>query len=303
MQAGEVGNFRIVDYASHPLKPIKPRRKMILLGFIFGSFVFACVLLLVRRMLNSGVTSNSEVEQATNIGVYGNIPLLSGRIHNDVNNPYVMKNVNSSLSEAIRALKTALEFSLDDGNKKILLVTGLTESEGKSFVSTNLAFALSAKKKILLIDLDLRRGHLLSRHEGICDVLMNKATLDSSIHHVTENFDVLSTGLKVNNPAVMLESDSFKELLEQIKMNYDLIVLDTPPVMQCSDVLILERYIDYMLCVLKHNTHNMESIKNFISTVDRGLEVPIPKAFVFNKCESSKHYGYYYGYNYSKKKK
>ena len=303
VQAGEVGNVRIVDFASYPLKPIKPRRKVIFLGFILGAFVFACGVLLVRRMLNSGVTSTSELEQATNIGVYGSIPLINGRVHNDVDNPYVMKNVNSSLSEAIRALKTALEFSLDDGNKKMLLVTGLTESVGKSFISTNLAYALSAKKKVLLIDLDLRRGHLLSRHEGICDVLMNKSTLDSSIHHVSENFDVLGTGNKVNNPAVMLESDAFKELLEQIKSHYDLVVLDTPPVMQCSDVLILERSIDYMLCVLKHNSHNMESIKNFISTIDRGLETPVPKAFVFNKCESSKNYGYYYGYNYSKKKK
>ncbi|MCF0224734.1 MAG: AAA family ATPase [Fibrobacter sp.] len=292
VQAGEVGNVRIVDYAYHPLRPYSPKRKRILLGVVFGFFAFACVILLVRRSLQSGVTSNSEVEKATGIGVYGRIPLLKHNPHVNVKEPYVRKYVNSEISESIRALKTALEFSLNKNN--VLLTTGLYEDVGKSFVSLNTAYAMSGAKKVLLIDMDLRKGHLNSGSKGLSEMILEKDLTDKYILRIEENFHVLGAGHKVNNPAKLLESDFVKNLIEQYRSQYDLVVLDSPPIFQCSDALVLEKYADFVLCVLKHNAHNMESIQDFVAALDRGVEHPLSKAFVFNKCESSMGYGYYY---------
>ena len=170
VQAGEVGNVRIVDRAYVPIKPSKPNRKLIFLGVVFGFLLFGCALVLVRRMTQNGVTSSSELELATGIGVYGKLPLIGKDTVNNVLKPVVHENPDEPFAEGIRALRTALEFSLMMDKDKVLMVTGLVEGVGKSFVSINLAssFAMSGKK-VLLVDMDLRRGHMFERsHKGLC---------------------------------------------------------------------------------------------------------------------------------------
>ena len=139
VQAGEVGNVRIVDRAYVPIKPSKPNRKLIFLGVVFGFLLFGCALVLVRRMTQNGVTSSSELELATGIGVYGKLPLIGKDTVNNVLKPVVHENPDEPFAEGIRALRTALEFSLMMDKDKVLMVTGLVEGVGKSFVSINLA--------------------------------------------------------------------------------------------------------------------------------------------------------------------
>ena len=300
VQAGEVGNVRIVDQAYVPIKPAKPNRKLIFGGVTLGFLLLGCAIVLVRRMSRNGVTSSSEVEQVTGIGVYGKLPMLGKGTENDVFNPVVHDKPDEPFAEAVRALRTALEFSLFADGKKVLMVSGLVESVGKSFVSTNLAcsFAMSGKK-VLLVDMDLRRGRLFKKgHKGLCEMLRTESFTDEYIEKITENFHVLGSGKRVVNPGDLLNKERFGAFLDAFRGNYDLIVLDTPPVFQCSDALLTEKYADYLLCVLKHSAHTMESIQDALSTFDRSIETPLPKAFVFNKCERHAGYGYggYYGY-------
>ena len=306
VQAGEVGNVRIVDHAFAPLKPSKPNRKLIFAGCVFAFLLLGCAIVLVRRMTKNGVTSSSELEQTTGIGVYGKLPMLAKGTQNDVRNPFVKANPDDPFAEGVRALRTALEFSIFSDTKKILLVSGLVESVGKSFVSTNLAasFAMSGKK-VLLVDMDLRRGHFFKQSQkGLCEMLKTEDYSDKYIVHVTDTFDVLGSGARMVNPGDLLNGRRFVDFLNAYRDKYDLIVLDSPPIFQCSDALLIEKHADYLLCVLKHAAHSMDSIQEAITTFDRSVENPLQKAFVFNKCESHGHgygYGSYGYYGYSKK--
>ena len=300
VQAGEVGNVRIVDVAYVPIKPSKPNRKLIFLGVVFGFLLLGCSIVYVRRVLSNGVVSSSEVEQATGVGVYGKLPMLDGKTQNDVTKPSVVVKPDDPFAEGIRALRTALEFSVFSDGKKVLLVSGLVEGVGKSFVSTNLAasFAMSGKR-VLLVDMDLRRGHLFKHSQkGLCEMLKNGSFGDEFVVNVMDNFYVLGAGARVVNPGSLLNSSRFSAFLDSFRDKYDLIVLDTPPVFQCSDALLVEKHADYLLCVLKHAAHTIESIQDALNTFDRSTETPLQKAFVFNKCERHAGYGYgsYYGY-------
>ena len=229
--------------------------------------------------------------------------MLDGKTQNDVTKPRVVAKPDDPFAEGIRALRTALEFSVFNGGKKVLLVSGLVEGVGKSFVSTNLAasFAMSGKK-VLLVDMDLRRGHLCKHSQkGLCEMLEKGVFGDEYVVNVMDNFYVLGAGARVVNPGSLLNSSRFSTFLDSFKDKYDLIVLDTPPVFQCSDALLVEKHADYLLCVLKHAAHTIESIQDALNTFDRSTEVPLPKAFVFNKCERHAGNGYgsygYYGYH------
>lgn len=301
VQAGEVGNVRIVDGAYVPLKPSKPNRKVIFLGISFGFLLLGCFVVYVRRMFTNGVCSSSEVEHATGIGVYGKLPMLERKMQNDVTKPCVVVNPDDPFAEGIRALRTALEFSVFADGKKVLMVSGLVQGVGKSFVSTNLAASFAmAGKKVLLVDMDLRRGHLFKHSQkGLCEMLEKQDYSDKFVVNVMDNFYVLGAGARVVNPGSLLNSSRFSTFLDTFRDKYDLIVLDTPPVFQCSDALLVEKHADYLLCVLKHAAHTIESIQDALNTFDRSTETPLPKAFVFNKCESRAGYGYggygYYG--------
>ena len=300
VQAGEVGNVRIVDQAYAPLKPAKPNRKLVFFGVVFAFLLLGCFVVYVRRMLSNGVCSSSEVEQATGIGVYGKLPMLEGKTQNNVYKPCVSEKPDDPFAEGVRALRTALEFSVFSDGKKVLMVSGLVQGVGKSFVSTNLAasFAMSGKK-VLLVDMDLRRGHLFKHSQkGLCEMLENESYSEDYVVKVTENFHVLGSGARVVNPGGLLTSSRFSAFLDAFRDKYELIVLDTPPVFQCSDALLVEKHADYLLCVLKHAAHTIESIQDALNTFDRSTETPLPKAFVFNKCERHAGYGYgsYYGY-------
>ena len=298
VQAGEVGNVRIVDQAYEPLKPSKPNRK---LGFL----LLGCAIVLVRRMTQNGVTSSSEVEHATGVGVYGKLPMLGKDTLNDVRKPVVHENPDEPFAEGVRALRTALEFSVLMDENKVLMVSGLVEGVGKSFVSTNLAASFAmAGKKVLLVDMDLRRGHMFERgHKGLCEMLRTDNFSDEYVEKAFENFYVLGSGKRVVNPGDLLGKERFGKFIETVRSKYDLVVLDTPPVFQCSDALLVEKYVDYLLCVLKHSAHSLENIQDALNMFDRSIEKPLPKAFVFNKCEHGRSgygYGGYYGY-YNKK--
>ena len=279
VQAGEVGNVRIVDQAYAPLKPAKPNRKLVFFGVVFAFLLLGCFVVYVRRMLSNGVCSSSEVEQATGIGVYGKLPMLEGKTQNNVYKPCVSEKPDDPFAEGVRALRTALEFSVFSDGKKVLMVSGLVQGVGKSFVSTNLAasFAMSGKK-VLLVDMDLRRGHLFKHSQkGLCEMLENESYSEDYVVKVTENFHVLGSGARVVNPGGLLTSSRFSAFLDAFRDKYDLIVLDTPPVFQCSDALLVEKHADYLLCVLKHAAHTIESIQDALNTFDRSTETPLPK--------------------------
>lgn len=304
VRAGEIGNVRIVDKACIRAKPIKPRRKIILLGGMLGGFLLGCGLIFLQRMMyGNGVISASEIERETNVSVFSkivktrmdNIPSYRERLF------CLAAVAPENLSvEQLRLLRSALEFSFLDAGNKVLLVSGISPGAGKSFVSMNLAYLFAMMgKKVLLVDADLRKSRLSEKKAaGLSDVLCGKSNLEDVVDKVCDGaFEFLPIGKRNNNPNELLSSKNFEEFIKHSKESYDVVLVDTPPINLVADAQSIARYVDFALLVLRYRMDSMENIKEALAALDiAGVQ---KRAFVLNQCYndgSFLSYGYYKKY-------
>ena len=315
VRAGEVGNVRIVDYAQIERKPSKPNKKVVFAGCVGGFFLLGALLIYLLQMTKRGVRSSLEIERETGISVYAKIPksentILSRRNKGKNTKPLVNEDPEAPASESLRSLYTAIDFAVADMH--VMLVTGMIPGVGKSFVSKNVAALFAGSgKKTLLIDADMRRGVVYShRKQGLGDVLEGKCSLDSAVaDSITPNMFVLGAGKTTVAPSELLRGDTFKNLLDEAKSKFDIVIVDTPPLELVTDTELIYPIVDFALFVLHYGKHSMDQIKESMKKLDRCCEGK-PRAFVMNHCEHEGHgygyggYGYYgkYGY-YNKDKK
>ena len=312
VRAGEVGNVRIVDYAQ--IEPIqsKPKKFNILICSVAAFLMLGILFVFLKRMLRNGVRSSLEVERATDMSVFAKIPqsgnsMLKGRGHLRRGKPFVLTNPDDPVSESFRSLQTALDFSLGE-NSKVVMITGLIPGVGKSFVSLNLAslFAESGKK-VLLIDADMRLGMLRGRPDfGLAEVLSGKATLDTAtVIQEGSNLYVMGAGKALNAACELLRGEGLGKLVAEARTKFDYVFIDTPPLSLVTDAELVYPIADFGLYVLHYGKHSIDEIKESIDKLRRYAQKP--GAFVMNHCEhESGHYGYgygYYRYGYGKHKK
>jgi tyrosine-protein kinase Etk/Wzc len=169
---------------------------------------------------------------------------LSRAIHTRQPGPHLLaaSHPNDPPVESLRSFRTALQFAMLGAPNNRVVLTGPTESIGKSFVSANLAAVLAAAgKRVLLVDADLRKGYLnqyfgKERTSGLSDLLIETATIEDVVHRdVATGLDFISTGALPPNPADLLQNDRLVRLLDQFSKQYDLVIVDTPPVLAVSD--------------------------------------------------------------------
>ena len=298
VQAGEVGNARIVDRARIEINPVKPKRKIIFLGGVAGGFVLGTALIfLFRLVFNRGVRSSRELEGQTGVSVYAKIPETKAS-KRQKGFSLVEENGDDFACEALRTLRTSLEFSLSD-EKRIVLVSGCRIHSGKSFVAKNLAalFALSGKRT-LLVDLDFRAGRLSprGRERGLSDYLLKRITLDEAIDHLEgSNIDLLGAGSFVPSPSEMISSSAFENLVRKMRERYDLVILDSAPLLYVADAQIACRYADFALLVVQYGKDSMEDIQSSLSLFDKANMTN--RAMVMNRvvADGADAYGYKYG--------
>ena len=302
VRAGEVGNVRIVDYAQ--IEPIqsKPKKFNILICSVAAFLMLGILFVFLKRMLRNGVRSSLEVERATDMSVFAKIPqsgnsMLKGRGHLRRGKPFVLTNPDDPVSESFRSLQTALDFSLGE-NSKVVMITGLIPGVGKSFVSLNLAslFAESGKK-VLLIDADMRLGMLRGRPDfGLAEVLSGKATLDTAtVNQEGSNLYVMGAGKALNAACELLRGEGLGKLVAVARTKFDYVFIDTPPLSLVTDAELVYPIADFGLYVLHYGKHSIDEIKESIDKLRRYAQKP--GAFVMNHCEhESGHYGYGYGY-------
>ena len=301
VRAGEVGNVRIVDLAQIEPLQSKPQKFKIMICTMAAAFMVGVLLVFLLRMMRNGVRSSQELEHATDISVYAKIPESRNRLLRDKRHKktLVEESPNDQASEAFRSLQTAVDFTLAEG-QKVLMVCGLVPGVGKSFVSKNLAavYAMNGKK-VLLIDADMRKGVIRSaKHVGLTDVLSGKAAWRDAVSDTKcEGLFVLGCGKRLLSPSELLRRDTFKNLLEEMKADYDMIIVDTPPVSMVTDAELIYPLADFVLLVIHYASDSLSQIKENVENLRRYGEKPC--AFVMNHCEYEPgHYGHYYGYGY-----
>jgi len=313
VKAGTVGNVRIIDTALTDDKPIKPKKKMIvLLSLILGLFL-GIGIAFVRRAMYKGIEDPDSIEKNIGIPVYANIPLSikqdllnkdlkSGKIKNSILCEHDTKDQSV---EALRSLRTNLHFGLLEAKNNIVMITGPAPGVGKSFISVNFAHTVAhAGQKVLLIDADMRKGHInkaygLTRSPGLSELIVGEVDKATAVRKTEfENVHVLTTGDIPPNPSELLMHENFEKYLNEFAKDYDLILVDTPPLLAVTDAAVVGRLCGTTFVLLRYGVHSMAEIQAVTKRLrQNSIE---PRGFIFNALQPRKGYGKYgygkYGY-------
>ncbi|GAB5409675.1 MAG: polysaccharide biosynthesis tyrosine autokinase [Balneolaceae bacterium] len=313
----QFGLGRTLDSALVPVKPFKPRKKIItIIGFLLGTFLGTGFVLL-KNAISDKITS-TEALKFFKIPLLGTIPdfsILDGlqsegrQIIDDrsVSNQLItFLDHISPISEAYRRLRINVVYANPDKAYKVIMVTSATKGEGKSTVAANLAVTFSeAEKTVLIIDLDLRRPtqHKIfgeNREPGLTDSLFETIKIsDITNATIAPNVDLITVGKKTPEPATVLDSKRLKQLIDKLSERYDHIILDTAPYGIISDSASLLRLVDGIVVVSRFNVTTKKELAFTLEGLQH-LNADI-LGIVLNAFDPKKSTDYYTNYSYYKR--
>ena len=265
-EASEIGTVSMLDSALVPSRKImKKKITNLMLGFIMGLFISIGVAFVIEYF-DTSIKGIDDVEKSLKIPLLASIPSIRSRGSN--NKRGETENVEkrlithfkprSPISESYRSLRTNLQFASVDGGIKTVVVSSPAPKEGKTLTASNLAITQAqAGKKTLLMDTDLRRPmihHLfkLKREDGISKVLTEELKLDDAIQGTdVENLSVITSGPIPPNPSELLGSKKMKEVLKELKSRFDIIVMDSPPMVAVTDPIVLCKEADGLILIVR----------------------------------------------------
>jgi len=311
--AGEIGNVRIIDTAVEPVKPIKPKKLIVLILSIFVGGFIGVLIALLRKMMRSGVNDSTQIENELDLPVYATVPrspiqeTRMSILKKKKSIPILaVKSSDDIAIESLRSIRTAIHFALTSAKNNIIMIAGPSPEVGKSFISTNLATIFAqGNKRVLLIDADMRRGYMHKYFDvdvkpGLSELLSGQADLTQVLHKTqVANLDVITRGKSPANPSEMLSSTQFKDLLEKFQTQYDHIIIDTPPVLAVTDGIIISQYTGVKLIVARYAKSHMKELELTINRFEQaGVKV---NGFILNDIQRSSGGGYGYNYAYAYK--
>jgi len=311
-RAGTVGNVRIIDHATvDTVNPVKPKKVLIITGGTLLGLFLSIGYIFVAQMLRRGVEDPSEIEKI-GLSVYASIPAsenekalssygknrkADGRQH-----LLVVSAPEDVATEALRSLRTSLHFAQMEAKNNILMISGPSPNAGKTFISANLAAAVAqGGKKVLIMDGDLRLGTLHDvvggrSENGLSELISGQINLAQATRQVanTENLYFISRGKVPPNPSELLMNVRFTTLLEQLKASYDMIIIDTPPILAVTDAAIIGSHAGTSMMVVRFGLNQAREIALAKQRFEQnGVEI---KGTIFNAVER-RHGGYSsYGY-------
>ena len=315
-QAMADNNARVIDGAEGSNAPISPNRnRILLLGILVGVAIpgLACLAIL---FMDTRVHSRKDFEGVVNVPFLGEIPQdkAEGKRGGmkDSSAPG-SKEANSTVSEAFRILRTNMGFmARKDTPQQVIILTSLNEGAGKTFIAKNLGMSLAlAKKRVILIDMDIRRGTLSRKFHlhktGLTNYLADTdLTTDDIIQH-QDGFDIIAAGAVAPNPAELLMDKRLDELVGELRKRYDYIVVDSVPVGVIADAAISNRIADLTIFVARAGRLDRRQLPEIEQLYKENKLHNM--ALVLNGADLHRRYGYYgyygysYKYGYGKKKK
>lgn len=320
-KSSAIGNVRIIDDAVTQLKPVKPKKILVvIIGFILGLSIAIGVVFL-RIMLRRGIETPEQLEEI-GINVYASVPVAESLVSNDRS----IKNIRKKIThkeykgllattnpadlaiEAIRGLRTSLHFAMIEARNNILMISGASPNAGKTFISSNLAAVVAQTgKKVLFIDTDMRKGYVhkvfdVENDNGLSNYLSGKLGLEATLKKIPEaGFDFISRGVVPPNPTELLMHRRMEEMLKWASQNYDLVILDTPPILAVTDAAIIGHYAGTTLLVARFELNTVKEMDVAFKRFEQsGI---VAKGCILNGIvkKASSYYGYgynHYGYSY-----
>ncbi len=314
IRAGTVGNVRIIDHAAADLEnPVKPNKPLVVIVATLLGALLATAFVYVREALKRGVENPEDIER-TGTPVYASIPFtekqatLEKRLANfkrDKSTASYLLTINEPAdlaTEAMRSLRTSLHFAMMQASNNVLMLTGVSPSIGKTFVCANLAAVVSqTNKRVLLIDCDMRKGYtheLLGTNNvnGLSDILLGKGDINQCAKPTSvPNFDLVSRGQVPPNPSELLMSERFTQLVKWASENYDLVLIDTPPILAVTDAAIVGRHAGTTLMVARYAVNTLKEVETSLSRFEQN-GIPVKGVIlnsIFRRATGYQDYGYY----------
>ncbi|WP_165462394.1 tyrosine-protein kinase Wzc [Atlantibacter sp.] len=312
-EASTVGDVRIVDPAITQPGVLKPKKALIILGSILLGLMLSIVVVLLRSLFNRGIESPQALEES-GISVYASIPLSEWqKARDNVKNAKGVKrfkqrqllavgNPTDLAIEAIRSLRTSLHFAMMQANNNVLMMTGVSPSIGKTFVCANLAAVISqTQKRVLLIDCDMRKGYtheLLGTDNvnGLSDMLAGQGDVALCARPTSiPGFDLVPRGQVPPNPSELLMSERFGALIQWASKHYDLVLIDTPPILAVTDAAIAGRHAGTTLMVARYAVNTLKEVETSLGRFEQnGIAVKgVILNSIFRRATGYQDYGYY----------
>lgn len=318
VHAGTVGNVRILDDAVAQGQ-VAPRGNLILALCGLGGLLLAMTIVLLRAAFNRGIISPEQLEEL-DLPVYATVPLSEEEKSRVLQRKKTTTQVSKKQGllaarnpadiavEAIRSLRTSLHFAMMEARDNRLVITGSSPGVGKSFTTTNLAVVCAqAGQKVVVVDADLRKGHIhemfkQTAAEGLSDVLSGQLEFGQAVRgsHVS-GLSWVSRGSAPPNPSELLMQERFTEFLKFLSQHFDLVIIDTPPILAVTDAAIIGKQCGTTLMVVRYGKNTPKEVQiaaNRLATGGVFLKGTILNAMEKKAATS---YGYYGYYNYSYK--
>jgi tyrosine-protein kinase Etk/Wzc len=305
---GTVGDVRIIDVAAVGHEPVGIKAVGILaIALLLGLLVSMLVIWLLRS-LRVVVEEPETIENRLGLPVYATVPhskvevVLSRKLRagQGLGELLAINHPDDDAVESLRSLRTTLHFALLDTQRNSLLITGSCPGLGKSFISKNLGAVLAQlDKRIVIVDADLRRGHLnkefcLPREMGVSEFIAGQANLTDIVKPTNvPNLSVVTTGQIPPNPSELLMHPRFETLLSELGKAFDTVLIDAPPVLAVSDAIIIGRNAGATLMIARAGKHPIKELEQAVKRLNQGgVKV---KGFVFNDFDTERQ-RYRYGY-------
>ncbi|MFU9138942.1 tyrosine-protein kinase Wzc [Erwinia tasmaniensis] len=320
-KASTVGDVRVVDHAETAGSPVAPKKMLLILASMILGLVVSVGYILLKALFHHGIDSPDQLEEQ-GMNVYASVPLSEWQRKKDTealtrrglgkadphNTLLALGNPTDLSIEAIRSLRTSLHFAMMEAKNNILMITGASPGIGKTFICSNLATLVAkAGQKVLFIDGDMRRGYThellgASSKTGLSNILSGKTPFTTElIQQGAYGFDFLPRGQVPPNPSELLMHNRMQELLEWASKNYDLVLIDTPPILAVTDASVIGKMAGTSLMVARFETNTLKELDiSYKRFAQNGIEI---KGVILNavvrKAANAYGYGYdYYDYSY-----
>jgi len=305
-------NCRILDPADGANLPVSPRKMVVVLISLLAGLFIPALWLYIRSLLNTAVYTKKELKEALTVPFLGEIPLVKTKSNELI---VVKENSNEPICEAFKIVQSNLDF-MDTEHKeggKVIMVTSISPDAGKTFISANLGMSIATlNEKVVVVDLDLRKGTLTRRlgigtkRPGVSNYLGGmEDNIFDLIHPSNENglLDIIPSGTIPPNPADLLKSSRFDNMIAELKAKYDYVLIDTPPYGVVVDVQLCARAADQTIYVLRSGI-DKRSLPDIQELYDSGKMINMSlllNGINVKKIASYGNYGYGYGYGYGRK--
>ena len=299
-------NIRMIDRALVSKIPVKPRKQIILLAGFAIALVLASLAVFLVEFFDTKFKSFKDVETISQKPILGIIPKFQqpdGVNFKEI--AFEDKSGKSLAVEAFRSLRTNLKLSNPDSKLKVMLVTSSIPHEGKTVVSSNLAVSYSvAGKKVLLIDADMRKPRVhkvwgLENEKGLSTLIVGEHSMDEVINkNVYEGLDIVTAGIIPPNPAELLESARFADILKDFSEIYDVVIIDTPPLSPVSDAATIAPLTDGLILAVNIGNTPRDIFKSVIVGISKPGITHLGVVVNNLDFKQEKKFKSYYGYSY-----